>query len=471
MTYKKLLKNYFTIIIAIFLFIVSAIFIYDPLQIYHKLWITKESRIHGNMRLQAAGIINNYNFDSIILGTSMLKGSSAKEASVKLNGEFVNISADGSDLYERSIILNYALNKKNIKQVIFSLDTGLDLNLRVKNNKFPLDRFDFLYDNNPLNDLKVYWNKKYINCLLTFSTSSKCIGNKRNLIRPPEWFDSIYEKNKKISGIEGWISEKGRGRNVLTRINKHLKNPLQDGKEYEKKLAKTYQIIDETLIPIVNKNKKVSFHIVFPPYSRFLFALWKQKNYQKYKLYIKTIEYLVINSIKYDNMKIYVLDNIKYINNINNYRDMRHYNLEMNRLILDYIKDKKNIKNINELNKIIQEIEVFNSNYDLSKYIAKLKNAYKFRVKYDKKIKNNILTLEGWVFSYKVDRVELYEGNQIIATSKLYKNQENYKMFPQYKQLNNAFYFNNIILNNKYKKLKLVFKFKNKTIKHITIKK
>lgn len=43
----------------------------DPLKIYH---INQEfsKKLYTNMRVQAAGIINNYDFNGLILGTSML---------------------------------------------------------------------------------------------------------------------------------------------------------------------------------------------------------------------------------------------------------------------------------------------------------------------------------------------------------------------------------------------------------------
>ena len=40
------------------------------------------------MRLQAAGVINNFDFDSVVFGSSMLENTSAKEASKKLGGNF-----------------------------------------------------------------------------------------------------------------------------------------------------------------------------------------------------------------------------------------------------------------------------------------------------------------------------------------------------------------------------------------------
>lgn len=64
------------------------------------------------MRQQAAGIINNYDFDSAILGTSMLVNTSAKEANEILGGRFFNISMQASNFYERSFVLQYAIDKK-----------------------------------------------------------------------------------------------------------------------------------------------------------------------------------------------------------------------------------------------------------------------------------------------------------------------------------------------------------------------
>ena len=136
-----------------FLFMVSlfaaapfvGLYLYDPLQLFNQHKFDSHSRLHGNMRLQAAGIINNYSFDSIILGTSMMKGTSAKMASNLLGGEFVNISADGSTINERSLVLSHALENKNLRSVIFSFDTGLDIHTKKDTRKYPIQNYDFLY--------------------------------------------------------------------------------------------------------------------------------------------------------------------------------------------------------------------------------------------------------------------------------------------------------------------------------------
>ena len=82
--YKKFIKLFF---ICIFIF-PSIFFILayyrDPIQVFHKSYIGCENYFDDNMRLQAAGVINNFDFDSIIFGSSMLENTSAKEASKNL---------------------------------------------------------------------------------------------------------------------------------------------------------------------------------------------------------------------------------------------------------------------------------------------------------------------------------------------------------------------------------------------------
>ncbi|WP_302616456.1 hypothetical protein, partial [uncultured Desulfovibrio sp.] len=103
--YRIYVKKYFIFIficiICIFLSILSILYITDPLQLFHKSFFHKD-KMYYSMREQAAGIINSFEFDSVILGTSMLENTSAREASQKIGGIFVNISLAGSSFYERA---------------------------------------------------------------------------------------------------------------------------------------------------------------------------------------------------------------------------------------------------------------------------------------------------------------------------------------------------------------------------------
>ncbi|EGO0810583.1 hypothetical protein ITK70_001555, partial [Campylobacter lari] len=112
-SYKKFVIYSLLIPLPFILFLGVLLYVYDPLQLYHEPWF-RDKTYHNDMRIQAKGIIDHNDFDSVILGTSMLENTSVKEASYKLGGRFVNLSMAASTFSERFIILRYLIENKNI---------------------------------------------------------------------------------------------------------------------------------------------------------------------------------------------------------------------------------------------------------------------------------------------------------------------------------------------------------------------
>lgn len=141
---KKIIWFFFSGLIPLSVIII-ALYLFDPYQLYHKP-ILRKTIFASDMYYQAAGIINNYNFDSIILGSSIMVNTSSNEASKKLGNKWVNLSAGGASVEIRTDILTYALENRNIGNVIFSLEPGW---LFGKNDA--INRYAYLYDQNRLN--------------------------------------------------------------------------------------------------------------------------------------------------------------------------------------------------------------------------------------------------------------------------------------------------------------------------------
>lgn len=127
---KKFIKITIATPVILAVILLGMIYIYDPLQIFHKSFFDKP-KFFVEMRLGAKGIIEHYDHDSYILGSSMLQNTSAMEASQKLGGKFVNISPANSSVAEKSIILNFLFKHKKPKNIIYSLDF-LTMELLVK---------------------------------------------------------------------------------------------------------------------------------------------------------------------------------------------------------------------------------------------------------------------------------------------------------------------------------------------------
>lgn len=379
MNFKSRLITFGLINVITILASITTIVIYDPLHIYHRQWLVKGDgdNFHKNMRLQAAGIINNYDFDSIIIGTSMLKGTSAKETSEKLGGNFVNLSMNASSTMERKYIIDYAMQRKDIKRVILTFDIGLEQHTKI-HKKFPPDKYSFLYDDFIFNDLKAYWNDKSITCLVKWSQSRNCIGERRSLQKPQDWFDELYRKNAKISGIENWVTnKKGRWKRVVApNLTRHLQNPIKSQSEYISKLNETKRVIENSLLSVVGENENVRFDVVFPPYSRFLYAIWLKKNPYKYQLYLDTIRYLTVKGEKLHNLTIFSFDDLPYIENLNNYSDMRHYNTDMNTMMIDLISQGQGVVNSNNIEEFIKTISQKSQYYKFDDELSYLLNSF-----------------------------------------------------------------------------------------------
>jgi hypothetical protein len=309
-------------------------FIDDPLQIFHKHWIRKENIIFPDMRMQAASILNNYKFDSIIIGSSMLENTSAYEASNKLDGNFINISLAGSTFYERSFVLNHAFKKQKIKKVIFTLDT-YSLISQIK--KLEEDE-SYLYDENPLNDYKAYLTMGGFKNLSNFSPSKHC----ENLDRPNAWYDDP-NYIKRYGGLEHWFTAKNniQIKDALKQISdiaiKVKNGQTAPHKSSKNNLVFAQQYIDTYVLNIVRAHPETEFIFVLPPYSRLKYAMQAQYEKDDFEIYKATVRYLVFKCNDYSNMKIFGWGNYPFVDDLANYKDPEHYEYKINSWMLDAI--------------------------------------------------------------------------------------------------------------------------------------
>ena len=326
----------------------ATLFIYDPLKIFHKPWFYK-NYLKNDKRVTAAGMLNNMNYNSIILGTSMLENTSSKNASNILGSQFINISIPGSDYYERSIVLKYALEKKPIKLVLFSLDDNGLVYQRRGHIDYSVDKFNFLYNKNIFDDFSIYINPYYLKCLFSIGDKSKCMGEKNvNMDRPFAWYNN--EENKcRFGGLKNWVQHKdilqmSETLKTIKQTVKKLKNEkIQVVKKINKKAIDNY--LQSTLLTYIKRYNKTKFILIIPPYPRFHAAIYAQVNKNDYSKYIYSIKSLLNKTKAYKNVEIYGWGNHKFVDNIANYKDTIHYNNTINSWMLSAIKKKEGLLN------------------------------------------------------------------------------------------------------------------------------
>lgn len=356
-------------LVIVFLSIVSAMSVlwyYDPLHVFHKQF-DGQDLFARDMRYQSAGIINNYDFDSLILGTSMMENTSAKEASQVLGGHFFNLSIFGGDFYERSYVLKYALNKHDIKNVIYSLDSlGV-----IEGKKTDSAMYDFLYDNNPLNDFRIYSTDKYLRCLSIFSKDGECIGFPRNIDRPNSW--SYRDEHKvRFGGLDNWFKAENNDqikeafKDIVTTYENIKNGKSVTDNNHNETLLKQKEYVNNTLLKYVKKHPDTVFYLFFPPYSRIEFATYAQYEKSDYHTYKYIMRYLVDETKKYPNMKIYAWGNNDFIDDIANYKDLRHYHESINSWMLTAMKNNEGLLTDENIEQYLRTFDEKNYHYDFS---------------------------------------------------------------------------------------------------------
>ncbi|STQ85668.1 hypothetical protein LS73_004375 [Helicobacter muridarum] len=349
------------------------LYLYDPMQIWHKPYWRDITFFDytGHGRSQARGVIDFYQFDSIIMGSSMLFKSDEKLADEKLKGTWVNFSTGGASNYEKAVILNYGLKHKNIKQVIMSIEgfwQTVDKDARD---------FKYIYDENPINDIKLYLNYHFISCALIWSLNQECVGNKNTYRQRIQSSDT--QSNTKTADttkldtdeeIRAWLT---RNQNKKTKklyddLRNFANNPFTVA-EHEIDIKRHEAYLNDNILFLAKQNPNTKFYFVIPPYTRLTFRL-KDEIYDLYE-WEMSLRLLVEMTKDMENVGIYGFDSLDYPNRLANYFDTTHYGRDMNEMQIDSIATNKHRITTNNVESYIQETRQKIESYDIAR-IAKI---------------------------------------------------------------------------------------------------
>lgn len=359
--YKKYIIFAFVIPLSFIALFAVNLYLYDPAQIFHKPYFRKTT-FFPDMRVSAKGIIQHYPFDSYIIGNSMLHNTSSKEAKEKLGGEWVNITMSSSAFDERGKILKYLFTHKNPIQILYSLGTNDDSSIERMSK--------FLYNETPLDDWRVYVNERFILCSLVWSDKEKCVGS-GELESLMFWKEPDLQS---LFGIENWIKQhniKGHIKAIYEYENKlHSQQTIESlGLE----IQRIQKDMDENILSFVEQNQNTQFYFIVPPYSRLSYKIgFKNKNFMKFKSILK---WFVLELESYPNVRIYGFDTLDYADNIANYSDLVHYNIDMNSMQLDAIRDDTHRLTSENIEEYLKTMELKIQEYDVEPLVKIVKEA------------------------------------------------------------------------------------------------
>lgn len=374
MKYKKTVIYFFVFASLPGVVFLSIMYIIDPLQLFHKHWFYKNYLV-SDMRKQSPGIIKNYEFDSIILGSSMLENTSSQEATEILSGKFVNLSLRGSDFRERSLVLNLSFKYKNIKRVIYSLDN----NGLIESSKHDMSYYDYLYDDNLLNDFYIYTDAKHLRKYLKCMYSENSCSSKNIQFDKPNAWDNDPVLIKRFGGINQWIKYRKdpfmeKTLKEIIQITQKIIAGEKNIYNIEQRSKESREYMMKHLISFVQRYPDTEFILILPPYFIGKYSLMAQYNKSDFGIYLNNIEFLVRLSEEYSNLKIYGWGNEVFTNNIENYLDLTHYHTKYNTWMLEQINRDNGILNNDNVEQYISILNERALGFDiisLGNYIRK----------------------------------------------------------------------------------------------------
>lgn len=358
------------------LYSIFAIYLHDPLQIWHKPFFRHEITYSKEIRESAKAMIRNEQFDSIIIGDSRSENISCKSAEKIFGGKFINLSISGSTLYEKNLILTYILKRKKIKKVIFILD-DFSVDLLVEPRMYNTKQYSFLYNDNLYDDYKIYLYDKYFYKTILLNNSKECIGEVLNMDRPFAW-DEIPDFIDRFGGFENWIKCKDNEqiidyfKLILSTPQSINTNPLTN--HYKERLAVFF---NSYFFSNVSKERNTQFYLIISPVNELELARRIRAKNQFLAKQNEILTYLVNIGLQYENLKIFAFNNDPNLINIKDYKDGTHYTTSISLYILESLNSNKYVINFSNLKKYIDDVNNIAVNFDYEYYYNQIKEAVK----------------------------------------------------------------------------------------------
>ena len=299
-----------------------AIFV-DPYFHYHKP-VSHMFYSLNNERSQNDGIIKQFDYDTIITGTSMAQNFRTSEFNEVFGADAIKVCFSGGSYKEINDNIKKAFESgHDVKYVLRCLDYNRIISDKDK-MRFDLGEYPiYLYDQNPFNDVNYILNKEIIyNICLPMLTDSYLEGKDGGITSFDEynnWSDD------EVFGAESVLGER-----------KEFVKAKEENTFTEEDYKTVKENIKQNVTDLAEEHPETTFYYFFSPYSIAYWGGLYESGDLNRQLKAETIA--IEEMLKYSNIKLYSFNNQWDITtNLDNYTDANHYGEWINTEIIHMI--------------------------------------------------------------------------------------------------------------------------------------
>ncbi|MBQ7944669.1 MAG: SGNH/GDSL hydrolase family protein [Lachnospiraceae bacterium] len=304
---KKFLKHFFIQVCVLLALAAAVVIVIDPFFHYHSP-VSPLKAVVTKAEYQCVGTIDHFDYDSILLGSSVAENFNNRWFDDCFDCKTVKGIKESGTTADLIYYLERAYESHEIENVFYSLDLFAlyaDTQPTVLGDGMPL----YLYNDNPIDDVKYVWNKTVIFEHIPYMAAMSLIGDY------DEGMSYNWGQYKTFSAAD-----------TVSRYNRlSEKAEVKSADEYVDLIDENISLIEEQ----IKAHPETNFYIMYPPYS----MLWWDNIYMCGELeqYFYALEESARRLSQYDNVRInYYQAEESIILDLNHYMDNIHFSEAIN---------------------------------------------------------------------------------------------------------------------------------------------
>ncbi len=320
----------------------------DPFLHYHKGQAFLEYPLKDE-RYQNDGIARHYEYDSIITGTSMCQNFKCSEFDQLWSANSVKLTSSGATYHESNENIRRALSyKEQVNYVVCSLD-GNRLNYDAFEDEYE-GMPEYLYDNNPFNDVKYVLNKEVIPKTIAVLNYTRA-----------------GEQTISMDDYGSWNRYKTFGKESVLSSFVLVEEAEEESALSAEDIQRITENISENFLKTAQMHPETTFYLFFPPYS---ICYWEALN--RTKQLDMQIDAQIIGTellLSAENIKVFDFsDRTDITGNLDNYTDTLHYGEWINSEILQRMKNGEGELTTENYKTYFENLKVLYKEFDYNEY-------------------------------------------------------------------------------------------------------
>ncbi len=355
------LAIYISVVLTVMIPLCVCVYVVDPYMHYHKPLTDRYyySLQEDLQRYQNNGILKNFDYDAVIIGTSMTENFKASEMDRLFGTHAVKTPFFGAGYKEINDNLDTAYKHQSELRVIIR---SLDLSRVYEDGDYrpyPLSGFKTLYDDNPWNDQSYLFSKEVffqrIVPMLTAASKEGFSPGITTFDSYSNWMEGAVFGKEAVIGKDPLDASPG--------------EPIHLTREDREKICMN---IRNNVLHLAKEHPDTAYYCFFPPYSAYY---WYQ-GYKSGEMYrnIEVRKTIAEELVDCENIRLFSFDeHTEITTDLNHYKDASHYDESVNTMMLQWMAEDEGRLTTENLNSRMEKDLAFYREYNYRDLIGDAK--------------------------------------------------------------------------------------------------